>query len=92
MEQRARIIVKGIVQGVFFRDNTRRKAQEFHVRGVVRNKPDGSVEIVCEGEEEALRKLIEWSGHGPQGAYVEDVDVSWENYVGEFKDFRIVYY
>jgi acylphosphatase len=91
MEQRARIIVKGIVQGVFFRDSTRRKAQELHVAGVVRNKPDGSVEIICEGKEDAIKRLIEWSGLGPQDAYVEHVDVSWETYIGEFKNFRIAY-
>jgi acylphosphatase len=91
MEQRARIIVKGIVQGVYFRDSTRRYAQEFQVTGVVRNKTDGSVEIICEGDEEAVRRLIKWAGHGPRGAFVEHVDVSWETYVGEFKDFRIVY-
>jgi acylphosphatase len=82
MQQRVRIIVKGIVQGVFFRDSTRRKAQEFQVTGVVKNKADGSVEIVCEGDEEAVKRLIEWSGHGPQGAYVEHVDVSWEHHLG----------
>lgn len=91
MDQRAIIIVKGVVQGVFFRDSTRRKAQELQVRGVVRNLPDGTVEIVCEGEKEALKRLIEWAGHGPRGAYVEHVDVSWVTYVGEFKDFRIAY-
>lgn len=91
MDQRARIIVRGIVQGVFFRDSTRRKAQEFHVTGTVMNKQDGSVEIVCEGPEEAVRKLIEWSSRGPQRAYVESMDLSWETYAGEFEDFSIVY-
>jgi acylphosphatase len=91
VEKRARIIVKGIVQGVFFRDSTRRRAQELHVFGLVRNKPDGTVEIICEGSDEALKRLIDWAGRGPQGAYVEYVDVSWEEYVGEFKDFRIRY-
>ncbi len=83
--------MSGIVQGVFFRDSTRRKAQEFQVTGVVRNRPDGTVEIICEGDEEAVLRLIEWSRRGPRGAYVEGVDVSWEDYVGEFKGFRIVY-
>jgi acylphosphatase len=91
MEQRARIIIKGIVQGVFFRDSTRRKAQEFHVTGIVRNRPDGSVEIICEGDEASLNRLIEWTHRGPPGARVEHIDVSRESYVGEFKDFRVVY-
>jgi len=91
MAKRARIIVTGLVQGVFFRDSTRRKAQELQVTGIVRNRPDGTVEIICEGDDEGVKKLIEWSGRGPRGAYVEHVDVSWEDYVGEFKDFRVVY-
>lgn len=91
MDQRARIIVKGIVQGVFFRDSARRKAKEFHITGFVRNRPDGSVEIVCEGTDDAIKRLIEWSGRGPQNAYVEHVDVEWEAHVGEFRDFRIVH-
>lgn len=91
MIRRARIIVRGVVQGVYFRDSTRRRARELDVTGVVKNKPDGSVEIVCEGDEEAVERLIEWSHHGPSGAYVEHVDVTWENYIGEFNDFRIVY-
>lgn len=91
MNQRARIIVRGIVQGVFFRDSTRRKAQEFQVTGIVRNKSDGTVEIISEGPEEAVKRLIGWCGRGPQGAYVEHVDVTWGAYTGEFKDFKVVY-
>jgi acylphosphatase len=91
MDQRARIIVKGIVQGVYFRDSTRRKALEFHVTGIVRNKTDGTVEVIAEGPDEAVKRLIEWCARGPQGAFVEHVDVAWETYTGEYKDFRIVY-
>ena len=91
MNQRARIIVRGIVQGVYFRDSTRRKAEEFHVAGIVRNRPDGTVEIVCEGPEDAVKSLIEWCGHGPRGAFVEHTEITWGTYTGEFRDFRIVY-
>lgn len=91
MNQRARIIVTGIVQGVYFRDSTRRKAEEFHVGGIVRNRPDGTVEIVCEGPEDAVKSLIEWCGHGPRGALVKDMEITWGTYTGEFRDFRIVY-
>ncbi|HAR96804.1 MAG TPA: acylphosphatase [Deltaproteobacteria bacterium] len=91
MNQRARIIVKGIVQGVYFRDSTRRKAVDLHVTGIVRNRPDGTVEIVCEGPEEAIKGLIEWCGHGPRGAFVEGLEITWGTCTAEFRDFRIVY-
>jgi acylphosphatase len=91
MIRKARITVKGVVQGVYFRYTTRRKADEFGLKGWVRNLPDGRVQIVCEGDEEDIGKLIEWSGRGPEGARVEKVDVDWGEGTGEFHDFRILY-
>ena len=90
MIRRARITVTGIVQGVYFRYTTRRKAGEFGLGGWVRNLRDGRVQIVCEGEEEAIGKLIVWSRRGPEGAHVEGVDVDWEEAACEFNDFRIL--
>ena len=90
MIRRARISVTGIVQGVYFRYTTQRKAGEFGLRGWVRNLRDGRVQIVCEGEEEAIGKLIAWSRQGPEGAHVEGVDVDWEEAAGECDDFRIL--
>ena len=88
---RARVRVYGIVQGVFFRANTRRIARSLGLRGYVRNMPDGSVEAVFEGERERIEKAIEWCHKGPPLAVVERVEVVWEEYRGEFDDFSIVY-
>lgn len=91
MKVRAHVFVSGRVQGVFFRYETRNEAKMRGVRGWVRNMPDGRVEAVFEGEEEAVRELIEFCRRGPLGARVMKVDVKWENYAGEFKDFEIRY-
>ena len=71
---RRRVIVHGMVQGVFFRDSTRRRAASLGVAGWVRNRPDGTVEAVFEGERDAVEDLVEWAGHGPRGADVERVE------------------
>ena len=71
-----RVVVHGSVQGVFFRDTTRRKAQSRGVRGWVRNCPDGSVEAQFEGDPEAVEAMVAFAGEGPRGAQVERVDVS----------------
>lgn len=88
---RARIRVKGLVQGVFFRYNTRERARKLGLTGWVRNVPDGSVECVIEGDREKVEDLIKWCHHGPPGAHVEAVEVNWEDYRGEFADFSIRY-
>ena len=72
---RRRVVVHGLVQGVFFRDTTRRQAVQRGVAGWVRNNPDGSVEAVFEGEDEAVERLVELCREGPRGARVESVDV-----------------
>ncbi len=88
---RARVIVEGRVQGVFFRANTADVAARHNVKGWVRNNPDGTVEAVFEGAEEDVKELILWCRKGPPGARVDDVRVKWEDYTGEFDDFRIDY-
>jgi len=86
---RARVVIEGRVQGVFFRDSTRQEAQRLGVTGWVRNRRDGSVEALLEGEEEKVRALIRWCEQGPPLAQVRRVSVAWEDYQGEFKGFRI---
>ncbi|MBI3600485.1 MAG: acylphosphatase [Nitrospinae bacterium] len=88
---RAHIIVSGIVQGVFFRANTRDTAGRLGVKGWVKNKYDGTVEIAAEGDKEKIERLVGWCHKGPQGAIVKDVTVEWEDYKGEFKDFSVRY-
>ena len=72
---RRRVVVHGLVQGVFFRDTVRRHAQSRGVAGWVRNNPDGTVEAVFEGEPEAVERLVSFVHEGPSGAIVERVDV-----------------
>ncbi len=91
MKVRAHVFVSGRVQGVFFRYETKHKARMRDVKGWVRNLPDGRVEAVFEGEEEAVKELIDFCKRGPPGARVTRVDVAWESYIGEFKDFEIRY-
>jgi acylphosphatase len=71
-----RVLVHGSVQGVFFRDTTRRKAESRGVRGWVRNCSDGSVEALFEGDPDAVEAMVSFAGEGPRGAQVERVDVS----------------
>jgi acylphosphatase len=77
MMRRAEILVRGLVQGVFFRYNTKRKADEFNIKGLVRNLSDGSVQVISEGADNDIARLVEWCKKGPQGAVVEGVDVTW---------------
>lgn len=91
MKVRVHVFVSGRVQGVFFRHETRREAKMRGVKGWVRNLPDGRVEAVFEGEEEAVKQLIEFCKRGPPGAKVTGIEVKWEDYMGEFKDFEIRY-
>ncbi len=73
---RRRVIVHGLVQGVFFRDSTRRLAQRHGVSGWVANRADGAVEAVFEGEADAVERLVAFSREGPRGAQVESVEVT----------------
>lgn len=72
---RRRVIVRGRVQGVFFRDTTRRMAQSRGVSGWVRNNPDGTLEAAFEGEPEAVEAMVQFAREGPRGAVVERTDV-----------------
>jgi acylphosphatase len=72
---RRRVVAHGRVQGVFFRDSTQREARSAGVAGWVTNRPDGAVEAVFEGEEDAVRRLVEFVRGGPGHANVEDVEV-----------------
>jgi acylphosphatase len=88
--KRVNIVVRGRVSGVFFRAAAQREARRLGITGWVKNRGDGSVELVAEGEEDAVKEIISWSHHGPSAARVDNVDVRWRAYTGEFSDFRIV--
>jgi acylphosphatase len=72
---RRRVIVHGRVQGVFFRDTARRMASSRGVSGWVRNNPDGTVEAVFEGSEDAVESMVRFCREGPRGASVDRADV-----------------
>lgn len=91
MKVRAHVYVNGRVQGVFFRSETEYEAVKRNVYGWVRNLPDGRVEAVFEGEKGTVEELVEFCKRGPRGARVSEVEVRWEEYKGEFKEFRIRY-
>ena len=84
-----RVIVRGRVQGVFFRDTVRRMAQSRGVAGWIRNNPDGTVEALFEGDADAVESMVRFSHEGPRGAHVERVEVAEEEPEG-LGDFRII--
>jgi len=79
---RRRVIVHGFVQGVFFRDTVRRRAESTNVAGWVRNNRDGTVEAVFEGEKDAVERLVAFCRDGPRDARVDRVDVTVEEAEG----------
>lgn len=89
--KRVHLIVRGRVQGVYFRASARERARQLGLSGWVRNCPDGSVEIVAEGEPGRLEQLVMWSHSGPPGALVTDLDVKWQEATGEFVGFVVRY-
>jgi acylphosphatase len=86
---RLHVWVRGRVQGVFFRDSTRREAASLGLRGWVRNLPDGRVEAVFQGGEAACGKALEFVRRGPPSARVDEVETRWENDEEPLADFRI---
>ena len=86
---RAHVIVSGRVQGVFFRMETKRAADRLGVSGWVRNLKDGTVAAVFEGERDQVDAVLAWCRQGPLHANVTDVNLTWENYTGEFSGFNI---
>jgi acylphosphatase len=84
---RAHLIISGIVQGVFFRYRTCQRAHELGVSGWVKNRMDGDVEAVLEGESGKVEEIVKWCHQGPPGAVVTEVKVFWEDYRNEFSQF-----
>ncbi len=86
---RRRVVVRGRVQGVSFRDTCRGEARTRRVAGWVTNRPDGSVEAVFEGPAELVAQMVAWAGHGPRHARVTEIFVLDVPPVGD-DGFRIV--
>ncbi len=87
--KRAHLVIRGRVQGVFYRATTQEKARALGLTGWVRNREDGSVEAVIEGEDEAVERMIAWCHQGPPMASVSEVSVTWAPCSGAFSDFSI---
>jgi len=81
--KRARVVVSGAVQGVFFRAETRDRARSLGLAGWVRNAPEGTVEAVFEGDDERVESMVAWCRRGPSGARVDDIEVAWEEPEGD---------
>jgi acylphosphatase len=88
-QSRIRLIVKGRVQGVYFRASTVQQARHLGLTGWVMNRRDGSVEVVAQGRSESIEELIAWCRQGPPGARVDELDLQRHGLQGEFTEFRI---
>jgi acylphosphatase len=89
--ERVRVVVQGRVQGVYYRASARDRARQLGLSGWVRNCPDGSVEIIAEGEKAPLGQLISWCRQGPPAAVVTQVTTDWQAATGEFVGFSVKY-
>jgi acylphosphatase len=87
---RVRAVISGRVQGVAFRFETQYAAERIGVLGWVRNRPDGTVQALFEGERERVEEMLAWCRRGPALARVTAVDVTWEDYRGDLAEFRIL--
>lgn len=87
--ERAHVYVSGRVQGVFFRDSVRERAEQLGLIGWVRNIPDGRVEALFEGPSESVREMVRWCEEGPSHADVENIDTEFEAPRGDLGGFEV---
>jgi len=90
MNARVHLRIEGRVQGVFFRQSTLETARSLGLGGWVRNCRDGRVEALFEGEQRQVVKAVDWCRQGPPAAMVIRLTEEWQEFRGEFDDFRIV--
>ena len=88
--ERLHIIATGKVQGVYFRAGAQEKALSLGLTGFVKNRDNDSVELIAEGEQDALEELLMWCSKGPKDAKVKDMEFAWEDFAGEFSEFEII--
>jgi len=86
---RIHLIIHGRVQGIFFRGSALERARELALTGWVRNRLDGSVEVLAEGDAPALAQMQAWCEKGPRGAVVRNIDTIDEPATGEFNSFGV---
>jgi len=90
MKTGARFVVKGTVQGVFFRQFVKEGADEFKLKGFVRNLESGDVEVVVEGEDDAIGRFLNRVRVGPKHAQIRDVVVEKRKWSGDFDGFKVL--
>ena len=88
---RVHVLIEGRVQGVFFRATTRDEARARGLAGWVRNRADGRVEAVFEGDKAVVENMLAWCRKGPPYSYVDHVEIAWQPYQGDLLDFRVVH-
>ena len=87
--KRIHLVIRGRVQGVYYRASAVREAKRLGLTGWVKNRPDNAVEVVAEGEEDQVKDVLAWAQHGPSTARVDKIDTRWRSYTGEFASFTI---
>jgi acylphosphatase len=87
--KRIHLVIRGRVQGVYYRASAVREAKRLGLTGWVKNRPDTGVELVAEGEEDQVKDFLAWAQHGPSTARVDKIDTRWRSYTGEFASFTI---
>ncbi len=90
-KQRVRLVVRGKVQGVFFRQALKVMAIKNNITGWVRNLDDGSVEALLEGDIDDVNAIVEWAHGGPANSRVDYVEINNEDFKDEFTDFEVLY-
>ncbi len=85
-------VIKGHVQGVYYRAFTEHQAVTLGLTGYVRNLPAGDVEVVAEGERDKLEELVQQLHTGPPHSIVRDVITEWQDYSGKFDKFQVLYF
>ena len=90
MKKAARFVVQGTVQGVFFRNFVVEHALNLKLKGFTRNLQGGDIEVVAEGEADALQRLYQQLKKGPEHAHIRNVSTEERKWTGEFKDFKVI--
>lgn len=90
MKKAARLVVRGTVQGIFFRQFVKGHADKLRLTGFVRNLEDGDVEIIVEGEGEQIERLVRFVEKGPEHSQIRAVNVEERKWSGEFKEFKVL--
>jgi len=90
MKSASRIVVKGTVQGVFFRQFVKENADNLKLKGFVRNIDTGEVEVIVEGEKEQVERLLGILKKGTEHSHIRDVQIQEKKWTGDYKEFKIL--